>query len=168
MSVKIRLTRHGKKGHAFYHIVVADSRSPRDGRFIESIGTYNPNTNPATIELDFDRALTWLHNGAQPSDTCRSLLSFKGVMMKKHLLEGVKKGAFTEEVAEQKFNNWKESKDLRLSTKRDSMRDAVKKDEKKRLDAEIKVREARAQAIAIKNSKLANEVKTEEAEATEA
>ena len=100
MPVKIRLARHGRKRHAFYHIVVADSRAPRDGRLIERIGSYNPNTNPATIELDFDKALNWLKNGAQPTDTCRAILSYKGVLMKKHLLEGVKKGAFDEAEAE--------------------------------------------------------------------
>ena len=102
MPVKIRLARHGRKQHAYYHIVVANSRAPRDGRFIERIGSYNPNTNPATIDLDFEKALSWLFKGAQPTDTTRTLLSVKGVMMKKHLLEGVKKGAFDE--AEAKLN----------------------------------------------------------------
>ncbi len=104
MSVKIRLGRHGKKGYPFYHIVVADSRAPRDGKFIEKIGTYNPNTNPATIELSFEKALDWLQKGAQPTDTCRAILSEKGVLMKKHLLGGVAKGAFSESDAEAKFN----------------------------------------------------------------
>ena len=108
MPVKIRLTRHGKKGYAFYHVVVADSRAPRDGKFIEKIGTYNPNTNPATIDLDFEKALEWLQKGAQPTDTCRAILSYKGVMYKKHLLGGVAKGAFTAEVAEAKFAKWLE------------------------------------------------------------
>src|SRR5512138_770362 len=106
MPVKIRLARHGRKQHAYYHIVVADSRAPRDGRFIERIGSYNPNTNPATIELKFEKALDWMFKGAQPTDTVRSILSKQGVLMKKHLLEGVKKGAFTAEVAEEKFNAW--------------------------------------------------------------
>ena len=96
MAVKIRLARHGKKGFAFYHIVAADSRAPRDGKFIEKLGTYNPNTNPATIDLNFEKALGWLLKGAQPTDTCRAILSYKGVMYKKHLLDGVAKGAFTE------------------------------------------------------------------------
>ena len=104
MAVKIRLARHGKKGYAFYHIVAADSRAPRDGKFIEKLGTYNPNTNPATIDLKFDRALDWLLKGAQPTDTCRAILSYKGVMYKKHLLGGVAKGAFTETEAEARFN----------------------------------------------------------------
>ncbi len=102
MPVKIRLARHGRKGYAYYHIVVADSRAPRDGRFIERIGSYNPNTNPATIDLNFDKALDWLFKGAQPTDTCRAILSYKGVMMKKHLLEGVKKGAFDDAEAERR------------------------------------------------------------------
>ena len=94
MAVKIRLARHGKKGYAFYHIVAADSRAPRDGKFIEKLGTYNPNTNPATIDLDFEKALDWLQKGAQPTDTCRAILSYKGVLYKKHLLGGVAKGRF--------------------------------------------------------------------------
>jgi small subunit ribosomal protein S16 len=106
MPVKIRLSRHGKKRKPYYHIVIADSRAPRDGRLIERVGTYNPNTNPATIELDFDRALDWLLKGAQPTDTCRAILSYKGVLMKKHLLNGVKKGALTEEEAENRFSAW--------------------------------------------------------------
>ena len=106
MSVKIRLARHGKKGYAFYHIVAADSRAPRDGKFIEKLGTYNPNTNPATIELNADKALDWLQKGAQPTDTCRAILSYKGVLYKKHLLGGVAKGAFDEATAEAKFNKW--------------------------------------------------------------
>ena len=109
MAVKIRLARHGKKGYAFYHIVAADSRAPRDGRFIEKLGTYNPNTNPATIDLDFEKALDWLQKGAQPTDTCRAILSYKGVMYKKHLLGGVAKGAFTETEAEARFNKWMEA-----------------------------------------------------------
>ena len=106
MAVKIRLARHGKKGYAFYHIVAADSRAPRDGKFIEKLGTYNPNTNPATIDLDFGKALDWLQKGAQPTDTCRAILSYKGVMYKKHLLGGVAKGAFTETEAEARFTSW--------------------------------------------------------------
>ena len=103
MSVKIRLQRHGKKGKPFYWIVAADARAKRDGRFLEKLGTYNPNTNPATINLNVDGSVKWLQNGAQPTDTARAILSYKGVMLKKHLLEGVKKGAFTEEVAEKSF-----------------------------------------------------------------
>src|ERR1700745_1015675 len=103
MPVKIRLQRQGKKASAFFHIVIADGRAPRNGKFIEKIGTYNPNTNPATIDLNFDKALTWLNNGAQPTDTCRAILSYKGVMYKKHLQGGITKGALTEEQADAKF-----------------------------------------------------------------
>ena len=106
MPVKIRLQRHGKKGKPFFWIVAADSRAKRDGRFLEKLGTYNPNTNPATIEINLDHAVEWLQNGAQPTDTARAILSYKGVLMKKHLLEGVRKGALTEDQAEEKFNTW--------------------------------------------------------------
>ena len=112
MPVKIRLQRHGKKGKPFYWIVAADSRAKRDGRFLEKLGTYNPNTNPATIELDVDGSVKWMQNGAQPTDTARAILSYKGAMLKKHLLEGVKKGAFTEEDAEKKFQAWLDEKVL--------------------------------------------------------
>ena len=115
MAVKIRLARHGKKAAPFYHIVAADSRAPRDGKFIEKLGTYNPITNPATIELNFERALDWLMKGAQPTDTCRAILSYKGVLYKKHLLGGVAKGAFSESDAEAKFNKWMEEKLGKLS-----------------------------------------------------
>jgi len=153
MSVKIRLTRHGKKGYAFYHIIVADSRAPRDGRYIERLGLYNPNTNPATIEFDFDRALDWLQKGAQPSDTCRSILSDKGVMLKKHLLEGVKKGAFTADVAETKFQTWVKEKEAMLIAEKDKTVKSKEADKKQRLEAEIKVKEAKSQAIAEKLAK---------------
>ena len=109
MSTKIRLARHGRKGRPFYHVVIADSRAPRDGRYIEKVGTYDPNTNPAAINLNFDRALYWLMVGAQPTDTAKRILSYKGVLMKKHLLEGVKKGAFDEAAAEAKFEAWMKS-----------------------------------------------------------
>ena len=110
MATKIRLQRHGRKGYAFYQIVIADSRAPRDGRFIERIGSYNPNTNPATVDLNFERALYWLQVGAQPTDTTRNILSREGVCLKKHLLEGVKKGAFDEAAAEEKFQAWLKNK----------------------------------------------------------
>ena len=115
MPAKIRLQRHGKKGQPFYHIVIADSRAPRDGKFIEKIGTYNPLTNPATINLKFDRALYWYSVGAVPTDTVRSLLSKKGVMIKYHLMRGVQKGAMTEEQAEVKFQNWMKEKEAKLN-----------------------------------------------------
>ena len=117
MATRIRLQRHGKKGKPIYNIVVADQRAPRDGKFIQKIGLYNPNTNPATINIEFDNALEWLMKGAQPSDTARAILSYKGILMKKHLLEGVKKGAFSEEDAEKKFNSWIENKNKKIADK---------------------------------------------------
>jgi small subunit ribosomal protein S16 len=150
MPVKIRLARHGKKGFAFYHIVAADSRAPRDGRYIERLGVYNPNTYPATVELNFDKALDWLQKGAQPSDTCRSILSEKGVMLKKHLLDGVAKKAFTMEVAEQKFESWLKDKEARLNSEKEKLVRSKEADKKKRQEAEAKVKEAKAQAIAKK------------------
>lgn len=150
MSVRIRLARHGRKSRPYYHIVVADSRAPRDGKFIERIGSYNPNTNPATIDLDFDKALQWLDNGAQPSDTCRAILSYEGVLMKKHLLKGVTKKALTLEQAEAKFNIWKTEKDTKTSAKKDALRTSAKEDADKRLAAERKVSETRAQELAKK------------------
>ncbi len=163
MPVKIRLTRRGRKKAPFYHIVIADSRAPRDGRFIESIGKYNPTTNPATIELNFDKALDWLQKGAQPTDTCRAILSYKGVMMKKHLLEGVKKGAMTEEQAEEKFQSWLNEKEAKIQAKIDTLKKGEDAEAKKRLDAETKVKEARAEELAKKNAEAA----AEEAKETE-
>lgn len=167
MPVKIRLTRRGRKKAPFYHIVVADSRAPRDGRFIESIGKYDPITNPATIELDFDRALDWLQKGAQPTDTCRAILSYKGVMMKKHLLEGVKKGALTEEQAEEKFQSWLNEKESKVQAKRDMLKKGTDAEAKKRLDAETKVREARAEELAKRNAEAAAEEAKADAKETE-
>lgn len=167
MPVKIRLTRRGRKKAPFYHIVVADSRAPRDGRFIESIGKYDPITNPATIELDFDRALDWLQKGAQPTDTCRAILSYKGVMMKKHLLEGVKKGALTEEQAEEKFQSWLNEKESKIQAKRDMLKKGTDAEAKKRLDAETKVREARAEELAKRNAEAAAEEAKADAKETE-
>ena len=163
MAVKIRLARHGKKNYAFYHIVVADSRSPRDGRFIEKIGTYNPNTNPATIELNCESALKWMQNGAQPTDTCRAILSYKGVLYKKHLLEGVRKGAVTEAAAEERFNAWLQEKEARIQSKKNSLSQAAKDEAKTRLDEEAKVKEAKAAEVAKKRS--AEAVKEAEASA---
>ncbi|MCC8018272.1 MAG: 30S ribosomal protein S16 [Rikenellaceae bacterium] len=152
MPVKIRLSRHGKKGYAFYHIVVADSRAPRDGRFIEKLGTYNPNTNPATIDLDFDSALGWLQKGAQPTDTCRAILSYKGVLYKKHLLGGVSKGAFTEDEAAAKFEKWLSEKAARIDTKTGRLGSEKDAAEKARLAAETKIKEERAKAVAAKKA----------------
>ncbi len=150
MPTKIRLARRGKKGYAFYHIVVADSRAPRDGRFIEKIGYYNPNTNPATIELDFDKALDWLQKGAQPTETARAILSYKGVLMKKHLLDGVKKGAFDETEAERRFKAWYEEKMKKIEAKKDSIKRTKDEAKRKQLEAERKIKEARAQELAKK------------------
>ena len=155
MSVKIRLARHGRKQHAYYHIVVANSRSPRDGRFIERIGSYNPNSNPATIDLDFDKAIEWLNSGAQPTDTCRTILSHKGVMMKKHLLEGVKKGAFDLAEADKRFDAWMKEKETAIQAKKDGLTAGFNEDMKKRLLAETKVNEARLAEIAKKNAAAA-------------
>lgn len=150
MATKIRLQRHGRKGYAFYHVVVADSRAPRDGKFIERLGSYNPNTNPATIDLNFERALYWVSTGAQPTDTARTVLSSEGVLMMKHLLEGVKKGAFTTEQAEVKFNTWKQSKEASINATKVSLKDAVRADLKSRMEAEVEVNKAKAEAIAQK------------------
>lgn len=155
MPVKIRLARHGKKNKPFYFIVVADSRAPRDGRFIERIGSYNPNTNPAFIELEFDKALNWLQKGAQPTDTCRTILSHEGVLMKKHLLDGVGKKAFTLEEAEVKFQKWVEDKKKAIEAKRENLSQKKSDEQQKLFAAESKVREERAEAIAKKNAKLA-------------
>jgi small subunit ribosomal protein S16 len=157
MPVKIRLARHGRKQHAYYHIVVANSRAPRDGRFIERIGSYNPNTNPATIDLDFEKALSWLFKGAQPTDTTRTLLSVKGVMMKKHLLEGVKKGAFDEAEAEKRFQAWLTSKEAKIQAKKDSLKAATADEKKAKLKAEAKINESRLAEIAKKNAAAAAE-----------
>jgi small subunit ribosomal protein S16 len=152
MPVKIRLQRHGKKAQAFFHIVIADGRAPRDGKFIEKIGTYNPTTNPATIDLNFEKAMTWLHNGAQPTDTCRAILSYKGVMYRNHLQIGVAKGAVTQEVADAKFNKWLSEKDAKIQAKIDGLSGAQQEAYKKRMAAEAKSKEAKAAAIIIKNT----------------
>ena len=162
MAVKIRLARHGKKGFAFYHIVAADSRAPRDGKFIEKLGTYNPNTNPATIDLNFERALDWLQKGAQPTDTCRAILSYKGVLYKKHLLGGVAKGAFTESDAEAKFNQWMNEKAGRIEAKTNKLASDAKSAEKARLAAAAKIKEDRAKAL--EEKKAAAEAAAKEAE----
>lgn len=155
MSVRIRLARHGRKGYAFYHIVVANSKAPRDGKFIAKIGSYNPNTNPATVVLDSELALKWLQNGAQPTDTVRNILSHEGVLLKKHLLEGVKKGAFDEAKAEAKFQAWKDEKAKKAEAKKSAAKDAKATAAKARLEAEAKVNADRAEAIAKKKAEAA-------------
>jgi len=155
MATKIRLQRHGRKGYAFYHIVIADSRAPRDGKFIERIGSYNPNTNPATVDLKFDRALYWVNVGAQPTDTVRNLLSEEGVLLKKHLLGGVAKGAFSEAEAENKFEAWKKSKESAANAKISKLGETDRAALKARLDAEKAVNKAKAEALAAKKAEAA-------------
>lgn len=159
MATKIRLQRFGKKGRPFYHVVVADSRAPRDGKFIERIGSYNPNTNPATIDLNFDKALDWMNKGAQPTDTCRAILSYKGILYKKHLQGGVKKGALTPEQAEEKFAAWLSAKDAKITGKVDTLAQTKEKAKKEALAAEAKRKEAKAAAI---EAKLAAPAEVEE------
>nr|HPH72648.1 30S ribosomal protein S16 [Paludibacteraceae bacterium] len=144
MATKIRLQRHGRKGYAYYHIVIADSRAPRDGRFIERIGSYNPNTDPATIDLNFERALYWVNVGAQPTDTVRNILSNEGVMLMKHLQGGVKKGAFDEAAAQKKFDAWKADKEKVLAGISEKNKSAEAAKVKARLDAEKAINKARA------------------------
>jgi len=169
MPVKIRLQRHGKKGAAFYHIVIADGRAPRNGKFIEKIGTYNPNTNPASIELNQDKALTWLKNGAQPTDTTRAILSYKGILYKLHLDKGVVKGALTAEQADAKLAKWLEEKDAKILGKISNLKDGKIDLHKKRIQDEMAKNAARAAAIAAKNSPVAAAVEaTEEVAPVEA
>ncbi|MCL4115408.1 UNVERIFIED_CONTAM: hypothetical protein GTU68_027852 [Idotea baltica] len=148
MPVKIRLQRHGKKGKPFYWIVAADARSKRDGKYLEKLGTYNPNTNPATIDLSIDDSVKWLQNGAQPTDTARAILSYKGVMMKKHLLGGVSKGAFSVEQAEEKFNAWLEEKGKLVGAKVDGLEQAKDQAKAEALKAEKEVNEKQVEEVA--------------------
>ena len=152
MAVKIRLQRHGKKNFAFFHIVVADSRAPRDGRFIEQIGSYNPNTNPATIVLNSDKALAWLNVGAQPTLTAKRILSYEGVLLKKHLQGGVLKGALTQEQADKKFEAWKAEKDAKVSAKKAGIVKDADSKAKAAAEAEAKVNQERAEALAKKKA----------------
>ena len=155
MAVKIRLARKGRKKLAFYHVVVADSRSPRDGRYIEKIGSYNPVTNPAIIELDFDKALGWLQNGALPTDTCRAILSYKGVLIKKHLLEGVKKGAFDEAEATKRFEEWIKQNEAKIEAKKSGLEKAQDDELVNRLEVEKRVNAAREAKFAKRNADIA-------------
>lgn len=148
MPAKMRLSRHGKKGAAFYHIVVADGRAPRDGKFIEKIGTYNPISNPAIIDLNVDKALTWLQNGAQPTPTVRAILSYTGVLYKNHLHKGILKGALTEAQAETKFEAWKKEKDAKIAAKSSELSEQARNEQKAAMEAEVKVNEARAAELA--------------------
>ncbi|WP_458628564.1 30S ribosomal protein S16 [Winogradskyella sp. PC D3.3] len=162
MPVKIRLQRHGKKGKPYYWIVAADSRAKRDGKYLEKLGAYNPNTNPATIELDVDGAVTWLQNGAQPTDTAKAILSYKGALLKHHLAGGVRKGALTEEQAEAKFNAWLEEKAAKIEAKSDGLSKADAEVKAKALEAEKAVNEARIAAAApVVEEEVAEDVATE-------
>ena len=163
----MRLARHGRKRYAYYHIVIADSRAPRDGRYIERIGMYNPNTNPATIDLDFDKAYDWLTKGAQPTDTVRAILSYKGVLYKKHLMGGVKKGAFDEEEAERRLEKWLDEKERKIRDKKESIESKAEAAARKLLEAETKKMEEKAAAIAAKNSELTEEAEGENEGATD-
>ena len=152
MATKIRLQRRGRKGYAFYSIVIADARAPRDGRFTEKIGTYNPNTNPATVDLNFERALYWVEVGAQPTDTVRSILRREGVYLMKHLKGGVKKGAFDEAAAQQRFDAWKNDKQKGLDAVRQAELKAQKAAAEKELKAEKEINEAIAKKVAEKKA----------------
>ncbi|MGM0531154.1 MAG: 30S ribosomal protein S16 [Bacteroidota bacterium] len=167
MPVRIRLTRRGRKKQPLYHIVVADSRAPRDGKYIEKLGMYNPTTKPPTIDLDFDKALDWVQKGALPTDTCRSILSQKGVMLKKHLLRGVRKNAISEDEAERKFNEWLTKKQEKVKTEREAELNKQQEEEKQRLEAEKKISDARAEELAKKNAEAAEEDKAEAEEQKE-
>ncbi len=148
MSVKIRLQRHGKKGKPFYWVVAADARSKRDGRYLEKLGTYNPNTNPATVELNLESAVQWLHNGAQPTDTARAILSYKGALLKHHLDGGVRKGALTQEQADAKLAAWLEAKAGKVDAKKDGLSKKQEEAKAKALKAEKAANEKRANAAA--------------------
>ena len=152
MATRIRLQRHGKKSKAFYHIVAADSRSKRDGKFIEKLGIYNPNTNPATIDINFDRTLSWVQVGAEMSDTARAILSYKGVLYKNHLIKGIAKGALTAEQVEEKFAVWLAEKDNKITGKKDGLAKNEASDGAARLKAEVLANEARAVAVEAKNN----------------
>ena len=180
MPVKIRLQRHGKKGKPYYWIVAADARAKRDGKYLEKLGAYNPNTNPATVELDVDGAVTWLQNGAQPTDTAKAILSYKGALLKNHLSIGVNKGAITQEQADEKFNSWLEEKEAKIQAKADGLSEAEAKAKAKALEAEKAVNEARIAAAtpeaeeeevseeATAEGETSVEVETAKAETTEA
>lgn len=175
MPARIRLQRHGKKNQPFYHIVVADGRAPRDGRFIEKLGTYNPLTNPATIDLNLDKAVEWLKNGAQPSDTARRILSYKGALLKRHLQIGVEKGAISQEQADVKFNEWLKAKETKIANIKSEVDNAKRDSKKAAFEAEKKANESKAAAVAAKRQAAAEaeaaakaEAETAEAPAEEA
>jgi len=168
MPVKIRLQRHGKKGKPFYWVVAADARAKRDGRYLEKLGTYNPNSNPATVDLNIDHAVSWLEKGAQPTDTARTLLSYKGVMLKHHLNGGVRKGALTQEQADTKFAAWLEEKETKIQAKKDGLTQAESDARAKRLADEKAVSDKRLADAAAAEAELEAAEAAAEAEATEA
>jgi small subunit ribosomal protein S16 len=168
MPTKIRLQRRGKKGQAFYHIVIADGRAPRDGKFIERIGIYNPLTKPAEIEINFEKALSWINKGAEPTDTVKAILHYKGVMYKNHLLKGVKKGAMTPEQAEARFQSWLQEKQSKVESKKKENELSLRDARKMALETETKVKNAKAEALARKIAKAQEARQTEAAEAAEA
>ncbi len=168
MPVKLRLQRHGKKGKPFYHIVAADARAPRDGKFIERVGSYNPNTNPATIDLDMVKALKWVRDGAQPTDTVRAILSYKGILLYGHLIKGVNKGVLTQEQADAKFEAWLAEKDAAIEAKRTGLSKSKDDVRKAKLVAETEANKKRADAITAKNTPPVVEAVVEEVHAEEA
>ena len=168
MATRIRLQRHGKKGKAFFHLVAADSRAKRDGRFIEKLGTYNPVANPAVIEINFDNTLAWVQKGAEMSETARAILSYKGVLHKNHLLKGVAKGALTLEQAEEKFTQWLQEKDGKIEGKKDSLSKSASKEKANRMKAEVEANIAKAAMIEAKNTVVEEEEVSEEVVADEA
>lgn len=165
MPTKIRLQRHGKKGKAFYHVVIADSRAPRDGKYIEKIGIYNPNTNPATIEINTEKALSWLQTGAVPTNTVNAILKYRGVMYKNHLLKGVAKGAFTEAEADNRYDKWLSEKEAKIQKKRDSLSASENSEIKKRFEEEVAVNTKRANEIAARKIKESEAAQAKVAEA---
>ena len=165
MAVKIRLARRGRKKQAQYDVVVADVRAPRDGRFIEKLGTYNPNTDPATILINEDKAFDWVMKGAQPTDTVRAILSYRGIMLKKHLQIGVIKGAITQEQADAKFEEWKNTKEAKITGKVEKLAKEKEEQNKARLEAEAKVKQARTEALLQKQKELEDAAKAAAAEA---
>lgn len=163
MATRIRLQRHGKKNKAFFHLVAADSRAKRDGKFIEKLGTYNPNTNPATIDINFEKTLSWVQNGAEMSDTARAILSYKGVLYKNHLLNGVKKGALNADQVEERFNVWLAEKDSKITGKKDGLTKKADQDKADRLKAEVEANAAKAKELEAKNAVAEEVVESEEA-----
>ena len=162
MATRIRLQRHGKKGKPFFHLVAADSRAKRDGKFIEKLGTYNPTANPAVIDINFERTLSWVQTGAEMSDTAKAILSYKGVLFKNHLIKGVAKGALTMEQVEEKFNAWLASKDAKIEGKKDGLVKNAEQERVARLKAEEAANAAKAAELAIKNAPVVEEVVEEE------